>query len=359
MTTEIVKQRSTTSCVPRTVMLHAARTHLCMMVIAAGLVSCGPAGHAGATPEQEGRSSVVSFNSDADLIVWVRPPDYEPIRIQAMFQISGPDGKPIILAARTPLATAMTIPDGYTWGVTAESGEDVPAAIADAARHGAPFVTLEGLTDETLPLLAKLNKAKGLSLGLWGQEPIAASGLAALGELSQLRYLEIRNDSGEGIAPSLAFLEGLVELEKLSLPDFELTKDNLVHLKGLPKLRELSIGWLSRDGLLALKELKQVKRLSVSLAYESESSYLDDVESSVFEYPSLAELGEMPNVESFRLNWGGTDSDMAMLAAFPNLKELSVGSAIRVTDEGMRELGKLTQLKSLVIGRLLNITDAG
>jgi Leucine-rich repeat (LRR) protein len=127
-----------------------------------------------------------------------------------------------------------------------------------------------------LPSLVELDAGgiQRVDSGLWGL-PLSAENLARLGELTQLRVLELNgatlNDRGTDrpghpdaerkALRDLSALARLVNLEKLDLSRQPVTIEALTPLAGLPKLRELRLGMVPHLGEQAAVLFQHVEKL--------------------------------------------------------------------------------------------------
>jgi hypothetical protein len=171
----------------------------------------------------------------------------------------------------------------------------------------------------------------------------------------------------------LSHVAGLKELEIL-LVRGTFTADGIAHLKGLTNLRDLQLGAV-KDLDRAMEHLKLLPSLErMWIGYGGGEEDLTDVGMThLAQFPSLkkVQLGTgkltragyeqlllMPNLEDFDLYWKETpDEVMSIVARISKLSYLRIHSD-RVTDAGLAALGEATLLEALSL-RLKSADGSG
>lgn len=128
----------------------------------------------------------------------------------------------------------------------------------------ADLVEIDGLTDEALPYIAKINSLTYLNLGdAW----ITDAGVKHLVNLKNLTELDL-GWTKDVTDAALAELAQLTNLESLGLGGTKITDSGLKHLQKLPRLKQLRIGatQITDSGLM---ELAPIKSLEVVRAAKS------------------------------------------------------------------------------------------
>ncbi len=211
------------------------------------------------------------------------------------------------------------------------------------------------LTEEGLASLRDLPNLRQLGFGRF--EPTDA----VLGYLRGHAYLRVLGLRGARVTDAgLANLEGMVNLEHLSLPNLQsVTSTGLAHLSRLKRLRILNLEGAPIDssGLSYLADLHHLEKLYLRGA-DIDANALD----RLTKLPNLADLnlsrtgigdkamGAIAGMTSLRrlvLNWTSvTDDGVRRIAALPRLEEIDL-SCTRITNVSFDSLGKLPRLKRL------------
>jgi Leucine-rich repeat (LRR) protein len=168
----------------------------------------------------------------------------------------------------------------------------------------------KGLTDRGLAPVAKLNNLQALSLL---DTRVTDDGLRHIKGLTKLRWLSLRyarNITNAG----LVHLKDLKNLEDLSLEATKTTAAGLVHLQGLTKLRRVRLA----------NEMQQ-QAAAVGLRY-------------------IAKMTELRRLDARGLCAG--DDDLKAVRKMTKLKELNL-CYTKVTDKGLEHLAGLTELEEL------------
>jgi internalin A len=197
------------------------------------------------------------------------------------------------------------------------------------------FVAWEpGLTDEDMPVLAKLSNLKALQLS---GNAITDNGLGPIAALVQLKRLKLAHtyitDRG------LAALKPLSSLAELDLFDTEISDDGLKALAGFRGLAALDLGMteITDAGLAHLRRLPALRRLNL------ESTAITDA--------GLCHLAGLDSFEELDLSGTAiTDAGLMQLWPLRNLRSLSL-KRTAVTDAGLGELKAFPRLATLTLGR--------
>jgi internalin A len=191
-----------------------------------------------------------------------------------------------------------------------------------------------GLTDEDMPILAKLPSLRALQLA---GNAITDNGLGPIAKLPLLSRLKLAHtyitDRG------LATLKPLSRLAELDLFDTEISDDGLKELAAFRSLTDLDLGMteITDAGLAHLRRLRALKRLNL------ESTAISDA--------GLRHLAGIESLEDLDLSGTAiTDAGLRQLWPLKNLRSLSL-KRTAVTDAGLGELKAFPRLPSLAIGR--------
>ena len=191
--------------------------------------------------------------------------------------------------------------------------------------------------------LACLKGLRGLrELELWGT-PITGAGIVHLKDLPNLRSLGLgwRLDEGE-----LAHLEKLTNIEELGLCGPQVTDASLSHLGRLTRLRSLTLSdrHITDAGIAHLKGLVNLQRLRLSGTGISDAG--------------LVHLRAMGRLECLALDSNDiSDVGVASLLSLSRLQHLYLGGT-RITDAGLGLLKRLPRLEQLNISGA-PVTKAG
>ena len=154
---------------------------------------------------------------------------------------------------------------------------------------------------------------------------ITDAGLVHLNGLAQLETLSLDNTAITG--PGLVHLKGLTDLKLLGLRRSQVTDAGLVHLKGLTKLKQLDL-WqtqITDNGLVHIKGLTSLQELLLTGCQNVTDA-------------GLVHLKGLTNLQNFSL-WAApvTDAGLVHLQGMTNLKILDLRDT-KVTDAGVAEL---------------------
>jgi len=176
------------------------------------------------------------------------------------------------------------------------------------------------LTDRSLASISKLDQLESLSfsvLGGAGVSKISKSGLNQLNGLSNLHYLQVNvwvNASKTYPADELMLdLSGLKKMKDLTLSGLSLQDSDLAFLKHLPLLEIFNIDTNSLSGafLRHLRELPELNRLGVSGLSGCTGE-------------DLAHLNGLPKLRNLHLSGDITNTDLASLTGPLSLESLTV-----------------------------------
>jgi len=175
--------------------------------------------------------------------------------------------------------------------------------------------------------------------------PVSDADLAHVREAPDLEKVGI---GGPGLTEAaLVHLAGLKRLEELSV-GLPLTDAGLAHVGRLTGLRELGIGGrqdLPARGMCHLHELRQLERLSLSGV-----GLTDD---------RMAFLEGLPGLRELRLGANPiVGPGMAHVAGLENLQRISLTDCVRFTNSGLVHLKGLSNLNYLSI-QYTQVTDEG
>jgi WD40 repeat protein/Leucine-rich repeat (LRR) protein len=198
------------------------------------------------------------------------------------------------------------------------------------------------LSDEHLKEIAKLSGL--VSLELSACPHLTGPGLAVLATLSRLEELHLKGARMD--SAGLRALVGLKKLRALSLQSTLVADEGLEVLGKLPVLTELNLGsGIGDEGLAKLKDLKQLRRLSLADADFSDAG--------------LAHLRGMTALEELDLSRTPvTDAGLAHLKSLTNLKRLDL-SGTGVSDAGLAHLSALKKLTSIRLEEMPKLTGTG
>ncbi len=220
---------------------------------------------------------------------------------------------------------------------------------------------------------------------------LTEDGLKLVGQMQNLEELMLPFESMGG--GELAQLRGLKRLRVLSVSQVLAEGDELKHLAALPELEELHLsGNISEDGLQALKPNGRLRVLSlmstrpfndVSLATVALHKELQDLQilTGEFSVQGLKHLSTLPKLKILKISnmnlregdiaagnelaelevlwmYGGSlgDSGLEFLGDGGKLRELSLGGT-SVSDAGLEEIAKFEKLQVLFL--YCNMDDEG
>ena len=273
-----------------------------------------------------------------------------------------------------------------------------------AVLHLRRFVFPWSTTDAGVQAICSLRELEDLQLGSFGstEEALGDRGLAHLRELTNLRRLAL--SGAELGAASLDSIGSLSRLEELDLHLSKvMTETAVARLRGLQRLRLLSLATLNAEDLTALQVLPALEHLDVDRVEAADLSVLaglkrlrvsdpGDGTSEPIRLPetlreltlphstvAALDLKSCRNIERVRidvdrhwdddgrprsLRWlkslpklthlslvGAVDQDVKAIAGLSSLRALTLSGAcaVKLGDEGLRALAGWRQLESLEI----------
>jgi len=179
----------------------------------------------------------------------------------------------------------------------------------------------------------------------------AMAHLGALRQLKELHFAGTVNNS------SLVYVEGLQNLEILSLAGTRVTDAGLFHLRGLTRLEELYLDdtAVTGTGFIYLKGLKRLKGLTLGGTMVTGAGLVD---LGNLEQLNLTDTLVNDDLVSHLVGLTKiTDAGLDHLKALTNLEGLDL-TATRVTDAGMVQLAKFANLRRLFL-RGTHVTAVG
>ncbi|MDX1947872.1 MAG: hypothetical protein SFU86_20910 [Pirellulaceae bacterium] len=186
------------------------------------------------------------------------------------------------------------------------------------------YVKCNGLTDETLPLLAGLANLEELSTdGIM----VSDAGLKPLGELKNLRsaaFFHISFGGPKFSGAGFAHLAELPKLRRLTVAGSPFNDEGLAAMAKLPALEELRTWhtWQTPAGNAEIGKLKNLKTLYFGQRlrrYDGGSNALTVSDEALAPLAGLTAL-ESLTLDEARLTYAG----LARFAELPNLKKLSL-----------------------------------
>jgi|GEM_PF-4146327 len=189
-----------------------------------------------------------------------------------------------------------------------------------------------GLLPQSIELLKALSNLRVLLLRNCGAQD---SWLVHIGDMSKLEELDLY----EGLFSDarISELTRLPELEVLGIEGCGITNLSIQHLRAIPKLRYLRLGWnpISASGLQQLENTKLARLELGGLAFRNEeASAVRDIESlqTLIVPDGLAissigfgSLSFMPNLTRLELGGGGlNDDDLISLRRMDKLRRLTL-----------------------------------
>jgi Leucine-rich repeat (LRR) protein len=203
-----------------------------------------------------------------------------------------------------------------------------------------------GLTDDMLALMRHCPKVDELVLN--GNVGVSHVGLAHLAGLGKLRKLSL---SGTGVDPAqLGVLKDCRALRILTIDTMNVSSDAgvaLSQLQSIERLEMRSAKILSSDIVMHLKKLPKLKELLIG----NGPSLTDS---------DMASIGAFEKLEKLWLPSGIGDATLAEVAKLPNLNELYLNSSSNtLTDESLQLLQGMKKLKKLQLAAgFKRFTDA-
>lgn len=195
-------------------------------------------------------------------------------------------------------------------------------------------------TDAGLAQLAKLKALEELHIGSIGITDAGMDHVAKLTNLKMLHMFGCDNVTDKGVAK----LTTLKSLKDLDISHSKLTFAGLASLNSMTSLIRLDVGELERNGaVLNLSGLVNLEDLSLGFGPYSPDAFND------------ADLACLANLKKLRWLQIGprnfTDQGMLYLAGLTNIDRLGLGGA-GLTDEGLKRLANLKKLDLLtIVGR--------
>lgn len=226
------------------------------------------------------------------------------------------------------------------------------SAVAPAAAGGPEFRVQVSLVDEKCTdadVRALADKYPGLQDLKIGWPGMTDSALKEAAKLATIETIDIGN-------PSIYYGDGRVK-------EVALTAEGWKALRGLPKLRELSVGDVRIDAA-AMKEIGHLGQLSTlylahngvtdagadHLAGMTQLTKLGLLQKGVTD-KSVPALMKLQKLEILLVDQTGlTDAAIMQFATLPGLVEIDVRAA-KVTPEGVKALGACKALRRLTVHR--------
>jgi internalin A len=221
---------------------------------------------------------------------------------------------------------------------------------------------------EDLKPLARLPNLVSVNVMDSGSDSISNCTIAAIAELSQVRYLSIHKDGPAVVASqtqdwsdaALAPLSRMTELRSLSLVGNGITDAQLRNLLPLPQLTDLSLTTtnVTDDGLRRLPEVMprlwqlQLSRSPIHGEGLADLGRCQQLSHLVVICPisddSIAEIGKLQQLTTLHVDAPLTDRGLERIATIPNLVRLHVHGQ-NFTDAGARSLERLKSLTWLSV----------
>lgn len=191
----------------------------------------------------------------------------------------------------------------------------------------------------TLEKIFRIKTLETLSINGWNSS-LPTAKLQELNAMKNLKSLDLQNIPITD--DQLVYLAQLDSLEELVLGSTELRGPGLVHLRNLPRLREIVISMQPstvEPDLSALSHLSRLQNLSVF--------------GFGFQPKHYHALAECTSLREIALNAGEADDDLVVrLARLPNLSRIDL-SGNKITDVGARALARNSNLERVQLtGRI-------
>lgn len=194
------------------------------------------------------------------------------------------------------------------------------------------------------------------SLNAKGCTKITDAGVAALGELTRLRSLNI-SQCKQLTCRALASLRLLCSLTELNLRELQnLTNDGLMSLSGLMQLKSLNLSWCTRVNWRGLRHLSALCALTDLQLAGLELAGADLPNETPHPLCALVSLVVLNIRESAEHD----DAFLRSLAPLHCLTNLSVSRCGQITDVGIASIvSQFTRLEVLDLSWCVLVTDAG
>lgn len=262
----------------------------------------------------------------------------------------------MLLVGLLPVTGALSNPMNQLAPSSVEERLEVTSSLGPQSprpRSAEPTTDFEPEQEEAIAALKKvgcsIRKRPVISLRLGRR--VTDADLVHLKGLPNLRELHLGMTQVTNVG--LANLSELANLQTLELVGRreKLTTMGLAHLKNLKDLRSLTVTYTINDGGLAhLKNFKRLRSLDLT--------YMDITDEDLHEVKGLTDLETLLLFSDSRV----TDAGMKNLGGLRSLRVFILGSSPahrnQITDEGLAYLAGLTKLETLSVSQSL-VTDAG
>jgi Leucine-rich repeat (LRR) protein len=203
-----------------------------------------------------------------------------------------------------------------------------------------------GMTDESMDYVSTLTNLKDLSLGCIN---VTDKGLVKLGKLKSLERLSINCNCVTYENMTISGLSALSNLPNLRYLNVEgMTEDgSVLDISGMTKLENLTIGTHDKGGVIRDEDLACLANLKDLKWFQINSAILP-LKPMAISDKGMAHLESLTKME--RLTIGGNLTDEG-LKSFRNMKNMDMLSIYggKFTDEGLRYLEGLTKMRNLTI----------
>ena len=202
--------------------------------------------------------------------------------------------------------------------------------------------------------------------------PISDDGLRHFAGLRGLKFLNLDSGkitrNGMILGPRLTdaglkHIEGLVNLESLTISGQGITDAGLAHLKGLTSLQVLSLlgTQVTLTGIIKLSEAlpnTDIRAGWCRVRRKTGSLWLEGSGTSDFH---LEQASALRGLKALNIhNMGNiTDAGLENLTRFEALERLTMQHGRQITDAGLKHVGRLGKLRKLNLWYCRNITDNG
>lgn len=265
---------------------------------------------------------------------------------------------------RVATPTAKGDKEDPTWIISDLAGR----LRGDARIVGVCLAAQRVTTDAELRSLTRMEVLREVNCIDLNGTYVSDAGLAALGDLPNLRALSLRNtDVADAWLPRIAALRSL---EELNLAGTKVSEAGLDHLRGLAKLRILDLPRTEISG----KVCARLANLpSLEMICLGRTAVDDECLEGILQMPrlrsielygtkitdeALRRLGKVPTLEEIDVSSTRVgDLGVGCLRTLVNLRRLELDGT-QVTDDGLAQLQGLTKLTFLSLGGS-DVTDAG